>query len=257
MNTVGNRAVNRNALDRPRGMAVVLVEPENAANVGFIARTLTCYGVEDCRIVGSPGIGEMEAAKKTGKGARQVLGAIQYFDNLPAAIADCHFAMGFTRRVRESGQPSQGLHHMVAEWREMKTDSMQTALVFGRESQGLSREESLLLSHLVTIPMFDATLSLNLSHAVAIGLYAFLGDPSTEPRLLDSAPANKRKLPTQQENAAALDRMLLTLEKGNFFRGGKASAQKEYARMLWQRLKPNQQELDFLAGLLKRLPVHS
>jgi TrmH family RNA methyltransferase len=202
-------------------------------------------------------MGLTEAAKKTAKGAPKLLESIRYFDTLSSAIADCHFALGFTRRIREPAQQFQNIQEMVAEWNQANTEPTKTALVFGRESQGLSREESLLVSHLVCIPMMDENLSLNLSHAVAIALYAFLGSTLPDALSMDSKSTRNAHLPIQQENNAVLDHLLQTLDAKGFFRSGKESAHRDYTRVLWQRLRPTRQELDFLAGMLKRLSVPS
>jgi tRNA C32,U32 (ribose-2'-O)-methylase TrmJ len=92
------------------------------------------------------------------------------------------------------------------------------------------------------------TLSLNLSHAVAIALYAFVGEG------LPAASATAGTgLPSRAEDAAALERLMGRLESTGFFKGGKQEAQREHVRLLWQRLRPDERELDFIAGLLKKL----
>ncbi len=227
-------------------LSVILVGPEQAANVGFTARTLACYGLSDLRIVGSPGIAADGAARKTGKAAPTVLDSAAYFASLEAALADRTCAYGFTRRTRDPAQRLDDLAPAAAAWRA-SADSA-TALVFGRESQGLFREESLLLTHLVRIPMPAETLSLNLSHAVAIGLYAFLGE---------GAPAEwdigGNGLASRREDAETLSHLMARLEAAGFFKGGKEEAQREYVRLLWQRLRPDRKEVDFIAGILKSL----
>lgn len=238
---------------------VVLVGPELAANVGFTARALACYGLSDLRIVGSPGIATDGAARKTGAAALGILEAARYFPSLDQAIADCGAAFGFTRRMRDPAQPIDDLSGSAAAWRAAP-GSRPSALVFGRESQGLFREESLLLTHLVRIPMPAETLSLNLSHAVAIAMYAFVGEglPAAAGGAAGRPPAAAcpgagNGLPSRAEDAAALERLIGRLESTGFFKGGKQEAQREHVRLLWKRLRPDERELDFLAGLLKKL----
>ncbi|MEO7424700.1 MAG: RNA methyltransferase [Fibrobacteria bacterium] len=246
----------------PPSLCVVLVAPEQAANVGFAARSLACYGLDDLRIVGSPGIASDGAARKTGKAVLDLLEKARYFPSLGAALADCGAAYGFTRRVRDPSQRIEDLRPVADGWNRTSArleGLAPAALVFGRESQGLFREETLLITHLVRIPLASETLSLNLSHAVAIGLYAFLGvAPETEtlptPSVpVSASPAEDADLPTRGETAHVLDNMLIALEAGGFFKGGKQEAQKEYVRLLWQRMAPNRREFDFLAGLLRAL----
>lgn len=229
------------------GLRVILAGPEQAANVGFAARTLACYGLSELRIVGSPGIAGDGAALKTGKAALWVLESARYFSSLESALADCGAAYGFTRRTRDPAQRCEDLPVAAATWRAAP-GGKPAALVFGRESQGLFREETLLLTHLVRIPMPAETLSLNLSHAIAIGLYAFVGEGMPAP-----AESDAGGLATRAEDAATLDMLFARLEAGGFFKGGKQEAQRDYVRLLWQRLRPDRRELDFLAGMLKNL----
>lgn len=227
-------------------LKVILVGPELAANVGFTARAMACYGLSDLRIVGSPGIATDGAARKTGNAALGILESARYFPSLDQAIADCGAAYGFTRRARDPAQRIDDLGPAAAAWRAHPGDKP-AALVFGRESQGLYREETLLLTHLVRIPMPAETLSLNLSHAVAIALYGFVGDGTPAPDGPESG------LPARGEDAAALDALMRRLESTGFFKGGKQEAQREHVRLLWQRLRPDARELDFIAGMLKKL----
>lgn len=231
-----------------QNLRVVLAGPEQAANVGFAARTLACFGLTGLRIVGSPGIASDGAALKTGKAALDVLESAAYFPSLESALADCGAAYGFTRRARDPAQRIEDLSAAAAEWRAAPGDKP-AALVFGRESQGLFREETLLLTHLVRIPMPAETLSLNVSHALAIGLYAFVGEGLPAVTEGEARPG----LATRAEDAATLDLLNARLEAGGFYKGGKQEAQREYVRLLWQRLRPDRRELDFLAGMLKNL----
>jgi TrmH family RNA methyltransferase len=234
-------------------LTLVLAGPELAVNVGFVARAMACYGLRDLRIVGSPGIATDGAARKTGKSALDILESARYFPSLDLAIADCAAAYGFTRRARDPAQKVGELAEAAVAWRTTP-GTRPTALVFGRESHGLFKEETLLLTHLVRIPMPAETLSLNVSHAVAIALYAFVGDglPSAG-GTPENASTGVGELPARGQDSATLEHLLGRLESVGFFKGGKQEAQREHVRLLWQRLRPDARELDFIAGLLKSL----
>jgi tRNA/rRNA methyltransferase len=240
-------------------VTVILVGPEQAANVGFVARTMACYGLDGLRIVGSPGIALDGAARKTGKAALPILEAACYFASLEEAIRDCTMAFGFTRRIRAPAQRIDDLSRAAAVWRaQPNAQQGSTALVFGRESQGLFREETLLVSHLARIPTPSESISLNVSHALAIVLHAFLGDVGLAEENAFSPTGESPNpgadgFPTRGEASRTLQSLLEALEKGGFFKGGKEEAQKEYVRILWQRLAPDRRELDFLAGMLRNL----
>ena len=235
-------------------LAVILVGPEQAANVGFTARAMACYGLDDLRIVGSPGIATDGAARKTGTAALGILEAARYFPSLDLAVADCGAVYGFTRRARDPAQAIEDLQAAAAGWRLARGTRL-AALVFGRESTGLFKEETLALTHLVRIPMPAETLSLNLSHAAAIALHAFVaeGQPAAAgPGQGGGAPPGE-ELPARAADAETLGLLLRRLESAGFFKGGKQEAQREHVRLLWQRLRPNEREVDFIAGLLRKL----
>lgn len=257
-------------------LTVVLVEPEIPANVGFVARTMACYGLSDLRIVARPDIATHPEAVRTVSGGESVLAATRNFADLSAAVADCTYALGFSRRTRDPSQRILDLPEAVNLVNAPRTGTepgLPVALVFGCESQGLSRDDTIRLSHLVRIRLADPTLSLNLSHAVAIALHAIVGTDSsdgTDARqgigewAAGSAPGRvPAALPiseiaagdpaTMAESDRILAIVLAALTERNLLRPAKAEAQAEYLRILWRRLQPNRRELEFLAGLLKKM----
>lgn len=259
--------------------AVVLVGPEVPANVGFVARTMACYGLSDLRIVGRPDIASHPEARRTVSGGESVLEAARNFADLSAAVADCTYALGFSRRTRDPSQrildlpEAVDLVNLVNAPRTDPEPAHPVALVFGCESQGLSRDDTLRLSHLVRIRLADPTLSLNLSHAVAIALHAFVGtasghvpeggerigewaagsSPGRVPAALPISGIAAGDPVTMAESEAMLSSLIAVLTDRNLLRPAKAEAQADYLRILWQRLQPTRRELEFLAGLLKKM----
>jgi tRNA C32,U32 (ribose-2'-O)-methylase TrmJ len=55
------------------------------------------------------------------------------------------------------------------------------------------------------------------------------------------------------ESEGVLAAVLATLTERKLLRPAKAEAQADYLRILWQRLRPNRRELEFLAGLLRKM----
>lgn len=236
--------------------------------MGFTARCLACYGLSDLRIVGRAGIAASEGTRKTASGGEAVLAGARDFSDLPSALADCHMALAFSRRARDPAQRIVDL----PETPSLLAASEKVALVFGCESQGLSHEDTLHCSHVVRIPLVSETLSLNLSHAVAIALASLRGTggaAAARATASGAAPtglAGPREIPardpaTPAASAAAtlgdseklLAETLSLLARKGAFRPAKAEAQADYLRILWQRLRPTRAELEFLAGVLKKL----
>lgn len=243
---------------------------------------MACHGLADLRIVGSPGLLFHPDAVRTSSGEEQILHAAREFDSMESALADCAFALAFSRRARDPGQRVLDLPEIIPQFAPFASSepavgpSGRIALVFGCESQGLSRDETFHCSHVVRIPLPGPLLSLNLSHAVAIALYAFfggapggadLGKEITEEIKMGAARSNPGRVVAADlasqvttgevlslaESEKILTAVIDRLGERGHFRPAKAEAQVEYLRILWQRLQPTKREVEFLAGLLKKL----
>ena len=151
------------------GPKVVLVAPEIPANVGFAARVCANFGVREWFQVGGCVLQGSEA-EKTGAPARPQWETLQRVDTLVDALADTTHVVGFTARAGEHRQPQSA--HQLSKWRQAWGAKARVAFVFGRESRGLETSEVALCSNLVFIPTHGLS-SMNLSHAIAVALFAW------------------------------------------------------------------------------------
>ena len=221
---------------------VVLCRPEIPENIGSVARCMMTFGLDDLRIVESKRLAPESRAYMTARDAETILNSAKYFETLSDAVADCQQAFGFTRRGREKNQTVHELSEVEGNFEKSKT-----ALVFGCESNGLAQDEILQATHLVRIASVDSELSLNLSHAVAIALYALVPQYSKSVEQVSDRP-------TLGESHAALEQMLDALDRNGFLaKGNKEAVRREKVALMWQRFHPTKQELDFLSGALRAL----
>lgn len=170
-------------------LRVVLVDPENPLNVGFVARAMRAFGVSDMVVVSSAWKVLPPEARVTGACAAEILDGIRFENDLEGALRGCVTAIAFSRRPTALRQGEFTLPVVPASM-SMKG---RAALVFGRESSGLSRAESALCPHLARIPCRNGV-SLNLGQAVAVALFALTTPAETERR--------------QAPQPASMDRML-------------------------------------------------
>ena len=154
-----------------RRVRLVLVGTEGEINLGFIARLAANFAVDEVYLV-SPRVDpfSQEVRRFAAHGAYMV-DRFQVVDRLEDALSGVELAACTSARV---GQRSDVLRHPVsarefAERIAARYDSV--AVVFGRESVGLTREELSKCHLLVHIPANPDYPVLNLSHAVAIVLY--------------------------------------------------------------------------------------
>lgn len=147
-------------------LRVVLVGPENPLNVGFVARAMRCFEVADLTLV-TEWTEVPPEARVTGVAAPEVLDGARLVPTLAAALEGCATAVAFSRRPLNLEQRDFDLPALP---NELASGQGKVALVFGRESNGLTREEAGLCPWLCRIPSTPG-ISLNLGQAVALALY--------------------------------------------------------------------------------------
>ncbi len=154
----------------PADISVVLVEPKGDRNIGAVCRAMMNFGYHDLRLVNPRVDHRSKAARHMAVKAESLLENARVFPDLAAALADCRFTIGTTRRFSKYRQ--EFLHpdetgQLLAGF----GDSVPVAFVFGRENNGLRTDELDLCQRFMTIPASAAHPSLNLAQAVAICLY--------------------------------------------------------------------------------------
>lgn len=153
----------------PSPPIVVLVEPQNPANVGFVARVLDNFGLGEARLLNGCNWQGGEA-ERTGSPARDRLHSMRTVPDWQAATEGCTHLLGFTARSGRTRAPIS-----LDDWESTLDEIGREAklgFVFGREDRGLETEEVERCHSLISIPTAGLA-SLNLSHAVAVAAYAW------------------------------------------------------------------------------------
>lgn len=162
----------------PSRYSVVLVQPEHPHNIGFVARAMRSFGLLDLRIVLRPRQRKIpQRAWVTAHGSGEILTRARLCSSLEEAVQDCQSVVGFSRRLFDSIQEHVNLKELPeTSW--IQRDRV--ALVFGRESTGLTLEELNHCSLQCEIPM-AGQMSLNLAQAVSVAFYELVGGEVNPP----------------------------------------------------------------------------
>ncbi len=159
----------REALSRVR---VVLVEPQEPMNVGAVARAMRNFGLARLYLVNpAPRVGPPWAREAywLAVHAEEILDRAVAVDSLMEALADVRLVVATTGRPREL-YPAPVVPAWEVPARVLSVEG-EVALVFGRETFGLTNEE-LALAHVIgTIPTAPEQPSLNLAQAVVVFAY--------------------------------------------------------------------------------------
>lgn len=144
---------------------VVLVRPENPANVGAVARAMRNTGMAELRLV-QPGDWRTLECWRSAWGAHEVLEQARVFDTLAAALSGAALVVALSGRRDLDPRPVDV--RLAAEEVGALGTSDEACLVFGPESSGLSLGEIALCGRRALIPSHPDQPSLNLSHAVMV-----------------------------------------------------------------------------------------
>ena len=177
-------------------LRIVLVAPEYPGNVGYDARVMANFGVEELVLV--KGCEITEEARDRAVHAQSIINGARRVTTLPEALKGVDLAVGTTailavpdKIVWRNSMPIRAGVALV------RAAGPRVALVFGRESRGLLNDELEHLDLLLTIPTNDAYPSLNVSHAVAVALYELSDAVRRIP---------EQELATRADREALLDR---------------------------------------------------
>jgi tRNA/rRNA methyltransferase len=236
-------------------VAVVLVEPSGPRNVGGVARAIANFSGDALqlrlRLVAPRCDPCGDEARQMAVHAASVLESAQVFPSLAAALADCGRVVATSGRGE--GEPSLPCAPDEAlGWLLSGADGAGTAVVFGREDRGLSRDELLMAGRLLTIDTGDDYSSLNLAQAAAVVLHRLrvLSQGATSAAAGfggEAEPARRDRL-----EALLADAESLLLEVG-FLHPHTAHARMVKVRGLLQRGQVDDGEVALLRGMVRQL----
>lgn len=149
---------------------IVLVEPEFAGNIGATARAMKTMGIKQLILV-RPACNPCDSeARRMAHNALDVLESLRAVESLEEALADTHFSVATTQRPRRQDAPFYTPDKAAAILIERAREH-NAAIVFGRESYGLTNHEIALCSTLSMVPSATKAPSLNLAQAVMVYAY--------------------------------------------------------------------------------------
>jgi TrmH family RNA methyltransferase len=164
---------------------VVLVRPENAANVGAVARVVANTGLEGVDVVAPCDWRTLEAWRMAWR-SEDILEATREFTSLDEALEGAVYVAGLSGRSGMRIKPITP-RAMAAEIAALDA-SAQVALVFGCESQGLTENDLRHCQRRVGIPADPRQPSLNLAQSVMVTCYEVYQVQAPEQAPLPRAP---------------------------------------------------------------------
>ncbi len=223
---------------------IVMVQTSHPGNIGAAARAMKNMGLSRLVLV-RPNEFPSEAALARATGADDLLHAASLVDSLAEAVADCRIVLGASARRRSVSWPLLDPRQAGG----IAIDAAQqapVALVFGRESSGLSNDELDLCTHLVHIPTNPDFSSLNVAMAVQILSYELmLATDHSEP-----PPSISEGMADTAEMEGFFAHLGQALDDIGFIDARRSKKLMRRLRRLFHRAAPASDEVNILRGIL-------
>ena len=241
---------------------VVLVEPTHPGNIGAVARSMKTMGLSRLVMVKPKKFPHCEATKRAA-GAESVLNSAVLVDDVPEALADCTLVFGTSVRDREVSWPTfdprisanNMLGHLSV---ELSTESKpEVAILFGRESSGLTNQEMDLCHSQIRIPANDEYSSLNLASAVQIisyelrmGALAKQAGSDVSSQQAERPIELRQQLATKKQQQGHLDHLHKVLDRLEFFKKKPPELLMRKLTRLYNKTDLTIEDIQILRGIL-------
>ncbi|MFC0241523.1 TrmH family RNA methyltransferase [Rhodopseudomonas telluris] len=231
------------------GPVVILVEPQLGENIGMCARAMGNFGLKRLRLVkprdGWPNI----AATRASAGADHILNAVELFDSVEAAVADCTLLFATTARAHDQAKPVVGPEAAAQEIVASTATGVTAGIMFGRERHGLENDEVALANRIVTFPVNPAFASLNLAQAVLLMGYEWFKHATGG--ALPFAMPERSEPASQHQMTAFFDNLVAELDRVEFLRPPeKRDTMLVNLRNIFTRMDPTKQDIHTLHGAI-------
>lgn len=234
-------------------VAIVLVEPREAGNMGSVARAMNNMGLKDLVLV-RPRPHLVPQSYRMALNGAPILERAAICDDVSCAVADFDFVVGTTRRSRSVRRVTVSPREGAAEIAPLLRTN-RCAVLFGREDRGLTNEEVELCQRLVTIPTSPGAESLNLAQAVLVTAYeVFLAAAEETGRTGDG---RSRKLASSSELEGLYGHMEEALLAIGYLDANNPKHMMRVIREVFARAGLDAREVSALRGIFRQLNWHS
>lgn len=250
---------------------IVLVEPTHPGNIGSVARAMKTMGLSDLVLVNPKKFPHYEATKLAA-GAESVLSDAMLVSTTQEAINDCTMVLGTSVRDREVTWPTYDPRQTAALVGQHLFDSSaspssssdshphQVAILFGRESSGLTNAEMDLCQSQIRISANSEYSSLNLASAVQIIAYEMrmqdnamlprsITLDSDKPEAAQSTSHKRQQAATKLQKEGHVEHLQTTLELLEFVKVQPPTVLMRKLTRLFNKADLSVEEIQILRGI--------
>jgi tRNA (cytidine32/uridine32-2'-O)-methyltransferase len=234
--------------ERLSRIRVILVEPSHPGNIGGAARAMKTMGLSRLAVV-NPGRFPDPQAQWRAAGAQDLLETVEVFGSVTEATADCRWVVGTSTRSRRIPWPVKSAEAVAAEALAQPPDC-QVAVLFGRETSGLSNDELMRCHCHLQIPANPEYPSLNLAMAVQVVCYELFKQAQG---VADVTAEWDQPAATMAQLEGLLAHLEAVLINSGFLNPDNPGQTMTRLRRLFTRVGMDDKEVQMLRGVLKEL----
>lgn len=232
--------------------AFILVRPQMGENIGGAARAMWNFGLDRMRVVAPRDGWPNQKAVVMASGAGRLLDEAGIYDDVPGALADCHYVFATTARSRDLTKPIVSPERAMQIAAQKIAQGQKVSVMFGPERAGLENDDIARANAIISVPVNSAFASLNLAQCVLLLSYewqrqiGYICHETVEMAKSDWASGIEvEKLAQHYEER--LD------EVGFFYPHDKAESMKTNLRNLWSRMALTRADVQMLHGVMRQL----
>jgi len=221
-------------------------------NIGAAARAMLNFGLDRLRLVSPRDGWPNPAAVAMASGAGRLLDAATLHDDLPGAVADCHYVYATTARARYLTKPVFTPEAAMADAAARIGAGQRVAVLFGPDRAGLENDDVSRANAIVTVPVNPDFPSLNLAQCVLLTGYEWR-------RATHAAPGHVTELAgTDWATADEVEILATHYEDrldaaGFFFPEVKSAHMRRNLRNLWSRMPLTRADVQILHGVMRQM----
>lgn len=222
---------------------VILVKPQNPANIGLVARGMKNTGFADLRLVGMSGLDEKTYA--TAVHSKEIIQKARFFPDVSRAVDDLNAVFAATSKKR-TNYTLISLEDALDRIMELPNTS-RIGLLFGNERTGLTSAELQNANFIFRIPQASPQPSYNLASAVLLTLFSLFSQTHSRGEKVQQESLLPRK---EQEECIQL--ILKKLEKKQFIHRTNKKRISESLHDLFGRLAMTARDRKLLLALFSK-----
>lgn len=253
--TIENKiAAAKDSKTAPTGPVIILVNPQMGENIGAAARAMLNCNLTEMRLVAPRDGWPNEKAMRLSAGAYPLIENAKIFDTTAEAIADLHYVIATTARIRDMCKPILTPQGAAVECTKRDQQGQRCGILYGPERSGLVNEDVSAANAILNVPLNPEFSSLNLAQAVLLTGHNWYSHacanecPDLRLNLSDTRPA------TQEQVQNMLKHLEDELDDGGFFTSAdrKPSTMRSIQNM-FGRLEATDQDVQTLHGIIRAL----